>query len=118
MKEEKVIESGGYGHNKMRGVVKSGEPLICGYTVYPDFMAYAKVQGVYGGNIASESTGSSHAVFVVGYDNPAPGKNNFPTWILQNSWGPKFGNNGLCNFAEGMCGFDKSMWRIGNWNVK
>ncbi|MEO0896933.1 MAG: C1 family peptidase [Bacteroidota bacterium] len=114
---ERRIESSGNGHNKMRAVLKSGEPLIVDYSVYPDFMAYAHVQAVYGGNIARERK-SRHAVFVVGYNNPAVNSNTFPTWTLQNSWGPAFGNNGLCTFAEGACEFDDVMYRIGDFEVR
>lgn len=112
------IERGGNGHNKMRAVIKSGEPLIVDYATYPDFMAYAHVQGVYGGNIAPNAGDFGHAVFVVGYNNPAVGSNTFPTWILQNSWGPAFGNNGTCIFAEGACDFDDVMYRIGEIEVR
>jgi C1A family cysteine protease len=108
----------GNGHNKMRAVLKSGEPLIVDYEVFPDFMAYAKVQGVYGGNIAPRENTSWHAVFVTGYNNPKVGSNTFPTWTLQNSWGPTFGNNGLCTFAEGACSFDDTMYRIGEFEVR
>lgn len=113
-----TIERGGNGHNKMRAVLKSGEPLIVDYKTYPDFMAYAHVQGVYGGNISNQQGDLGHAVFVVGYQNPKIGTNEFPTWILQNSWGPAFGNNGLCTFAEGACDFDDIMYRIGDFEVR
>ena len=89
----------------MRAVLKSGQPLIVGYDVYPDFMAYAGVQGVYGGQIANvgkndkDANGkklvNGHAVFVVGYNNPTLKSNASPTWILQNSWKPTWGKNGL-----------------------
>ncbi len=107
------------GYNKMRKVLKSGKPLICRYDVYPDFMAYAKVQGVYGGRIFNGSKRpSGHAVFVVGYTNPKINANDSPTWILQNSWNSTFGHNGLCRFAEGACGFDDVMYEIGEFEVK
>ena len=112
-----TVETGGNGYNKMRQVLKSGEPLITRYDVYPDFMAYASVQGVYGGNIAATARPAGHAVVAVGYNNPPLNSNTFPTWILQNSWGSGFGNNGLCYFAEGACGFDASMYKIGDYEI-
>ncbi len=106
------------GHNKMRAVIRSGEPLIARYDVYDDFMAYAGVQGVYGGNIASDSRDSGHAVFVIGYENPAFNADGTPKWVLQNSWAPQWGNNGTCKFIEGACGFDDSMYRIGEYEIR
>jgi hypothetical protein len=107
------------GYNNMRKVLKSGEPLLCRYDVYPDFMAYADFQGVYGGRIYNGSANpTGHAVFVVGYTNPKLKANDSPTWILQNSWSSGFGVNGLCRFAEGACGFDSIMYKIGEFEVK
>ena len=103
------------GYNNMRKVLKSGSPLICGYDVYPDFMAYAKVQAVYGGRISNTEKTGGHAVFVVGYTNPKLEAHDSPTWILQNSWNSTFGSNGLCRFAEGACNFDDVMYQIGEY---
>ncbi len=114
----KIERADNNGYNKMRKVIKGGKPLLANYIVHPDFMAYAGVQGIYGGQIAENQNKGSHAVFVVGYKNPKLKSNSYPTWILQNSWAPSWGKNGLCEFAEGACDFDDIMYEIGEFEVR
>ena len=44
----------------------------------------------------------NHAVQVVGYSLAPP----LPYWIIKNSWGPDFGENGFLRvkYGENMCG--------------
>lgn len=106
------------GANKMRAVLKGGEPLIAGYKVYEDFGTYANYAGVYGGNITEKPSRSGHAVFLVGYNNPGFESGEYPSWILQNSWADTFGVNGLCTFSEGACTIDTKVYRIGDFVVE
>ncbi len=118
IKEQTISTADQNGYNKMRKVIKAGEPLIATYSVYPDFTAYAGIQGIYGGQIANINNPTGHAIFVVGYNSPSLKSNSFPTWTLQNSWAPRWGKNGLCQFAEGACDFDEVMYKIGDFEVR
>lgn len=65
---------------------------------YPDLtnisidFSFLKLQGIYGGprrQLNSMTTGT-HAVLIVGYDQDHRG----PYWIIQNSWGERWGLSG------------------------
>ena len=45
----------------------------------------------------------NHAVVITGYDLTTPG---WPYWILKNSWGEKWGENGYFRliYGQNMCG--------------
>jgi len=79
-------------------------PMICGFTVFQDFDAYAG--GPYS-HVWGEARGG-HAVLVVGYDDVEG------VWICRNSWGTGFGGPedpdrtgaGFFKLAYGECGID------------
>jgi hypothetical protein len=104
------------GYNNMRFALKNNKPLLVDYDVYEDFFSFKGSNNIYGGNISKNKEGG-HAVFVIGYNNPPIGSNEFPTWTLQNSWGSRFGDNGQYRFAEGYCGFDDVMYEIGEYEI-
>jgi len=60
-------------------------PLVAGFTVYSDFFGYHG--GVYHWDRVSSAVGG-HAIVIVGYDS------NEQYWIVKNSWGASWGENG------------------------
>jgi cathepsin B len=69
-----------------------------GFTVYSDFMSYK-------GGIYEHKSGyvmGGHAVVIVGWGV----ENGVNYWIVQNSWGPNWGENGFFRIKFGQCGFD------------
>ncbi|KAI0495962.1 hypothetical protein KFK09_022269 [Dendrobium nobile] len=80
------------------GIVR---PVTVGIDVVPDFRFYKK------GVFSSDTCGSSpddlnHAVLVVGYGV----EDGIPYWLIKNSWGKKWGDNGFFKIELGknMCG--------------
>ena len=72
-------------------------PVQAGITVYQDFMQYKS--GVY-----QHVTGSSeggHAIVIVGYND------NGGYWIVRNSWGSDWGENGYVNIKYGQVGINE-----------
>jgi C1A family cysteine protease len=66
-------------------------PLLAGMAVYNDFFAYSS--GVY---VKSNNTlAGYHCICAVGYDD------NQQCWILKNSWGPGWGENGFVKIRYG-----------------
>lgn len=77
-------------------------PLEAAFTVYQDFMAYKS--GVY-----VHTTGQmlgGHAVKIVGWGNN--GSTDY--WIVANSWGTSWGEEGFFNIAFGQCGIDSGCY--------
>lgn len=67
-------------------------PVLAGMAVYNDFFAYSS--GVYV-KTASSSLAGYHSICVVGYDDTQQ------CWILKNSWGAGWGENGFCRIRYG-----------------
>lgn len=85
-----------------QALVNAG-PIEAGFNVYEDFLAYKS--GVYRRN--SENFVGGHAVKVIGY-----GKDNDGTeyWIVANSWGTVWGEEGFFRIAFGECAFESQLW--------
>jgi len=71
-------------------------PVLAGMAVYEDFMAYRS--GVYR-HVVGDKVGY-HAVCVVGYDDA------IEAWIVKNSWGTGFGDDGFFLIAYGEAEID------------
>lgn len=82
--------------NARREALAFGGPVIGGMRVFEDFGYYAG--GVYK-HVAGEFQGL-HAVCVVGYDDHAQ------CWIVRNSWGRAWGEDGYVRIGYGECGLD------------
>jgi C1A family cysteine protease len=75
-------------------------PLAACYTVYSDFFQYRS--GIYR-HISGAKRGG-HCVCCVGYNDSQK------YWIMKNSWGSGWGENGYFRIAYGQCGIDAIMW--------
>lgn len=78
-------------------LVKDG-PVETGFMVYEDFMSYKS--GIY-----SHSSGKllgGHAVKIVGYGV----ENGVEYWIVANSWGNSWGEEGFFRIKQGECNFE------------
>lgn len=74
-------------------------PFVAGMAVYSDFTQYKG--GVYARHPGSTFVGL-HAVEIVGYDQGDPeDSSSIPHWIVRNSWGPSFGNDGFFHIRMG-----------------
>jgi len=76
-------------------------PIETGFQVYDDFMSYKS--GIYVKK--SNTLLGGHAVKVIGWGNT----DGTDYWIVQNSWGEKWGETGHFNIAFNQCGFEGSM---------
>jgi len=63
-------------------------PVVTGMKTYEDFMTYNG--GIYEYKWGRET--DPHAVTIVGYGYDSARRNGY--WIIRNSWGPKWGENG------------------------
>ncbi|KAH3756185.1 Papain family cysteine protease [Pelomyxa schiedti] len=75
--------------NSMKTALQQGGALLVAYAVYSDFMYYSS--GIY--THTSGSLQGYHAVAIVGYDD------NAQCWIVKNSWGSNWGENGYFRIA-------------------
>jgi cathepsin B len=83
---------------QIKNALMEGGPIHTGFTVYDDFMEYSG--GIY--EYVSGSSLGGHAVVIVGWGVEA----GTSYWIVQNSWGPEWGENGYFRIKEGECSFD------------
>lgn len=72
-------------------------PVSTGFQVYKDFMSYDG-KGVYQWDGKSELLGG-HAVCIVGWGTTTDTKT--PYWIVKNSWGSSWGDNGYFKILRG-----------------
>jgi C1A family cysteine protease len=77
--------------------IASNGPVIGGMHVFADLPSYKN--GVYE-HVMGDEVGL-HAVCIVGYDDPTG------CWIVKNSWGPDWGEQGFFRIAYGQCGLDE-----------
>ncbi|KAH7814882.1 putative cathepsin B4 cysteine protease [Monocercomonoides exilis] len=76
----------------MQALMEYG-PLSCGFMVYSDFMNYRS--GVY--QHKSGYFEGGHAVLLCGWGV----ENGLPYWLVQNSWGPAWGEKGFFKILRG-----------------
>lgn len=89
----KISSYTGYASMQARkDALASKGPLLAGMAVYNDFFAYSS--GVYV-KTASSTLAGYHCISLVGYDD------NQQCWILKNSWGTGWGDNGFVRIRYG-----------------
>jgi len=76
-------------------------PVESGFQVYADFMNYKS--GIYVQK--SDELLGGHAVKAVGWGN----ENGVDYWVVQNSWGPAWGESGFFRIKMGECGFESQI---------
>jgi len=91
-----TIEDGG-GEDVLRDNIYKWGPIVSGFKVYPDFYTFNPKKEIYKWNKKGESLGG-HAVEIVGWGI----KNNVKYWIIENSWGASWGNNGFFRMIRGI----------------
>jgi cathepsin B len=77
-------------------------PLESAFQVYEDFLHYKS--GIYS-HVYGSAVGG-HAIKVVGWGN----QNGTNYWIVQNSWGASWGENGFFRIAFGQCYIDQNFY--------
>lgn len=89
--------------DSIREIVANVGPVAVAFQVVDDFRLYKK--GIYSSDKCKQGTKDvNHAVLIVGYGQaPETGK---PYWIVRNSWGDDWGEEGYFRIARGsnMCG--------------
>ncbi|KAK2945248.1 putative Cathepsin B [Blattamonas nauphoetae] len=78
--------------NVMEGLMNDG-PMFFAFTVYEDFGFYRS--GIYKHKYGKAEDG--HAVTLIGWGE----ENGEKYWLLQNSWGPEWGENGFFRMRRG-----------------
>lgn len=86
------------GVETIKEMLVTGGPIHTGFTVYEDFMQYKS--GIY--QHTSGSSLGGHAVVIIGYGS----ENGINYWIIQNSWGPEWGEQGYFRIKMGEVGID------------
>lgn len=85
--------------NQIKENILEKGPIETGFSVYSDFMDYKS--GIYKKGEQAESLGG-HAVKIVGWGQ----ENNTEYWIVANSWGESWGEQGYFRIAFRECGIE------------
>jgi cathepsin B len=89
-------------------------PVPCAMTVYNDLYSYQSGCYQNGG-----TSSPNHAVLIVGWDDSMCGGDG--AWIVKNSWGSNFGENGYFNIKYGSCNIGVSAVQMdyhpANWTA-
>ena len=88
------------GSAAIQNEVLANGPLHTRFDVYSDFMSYSS--GIY--QYTSGSYQGGHAVVCVGWGT----QSGVNYWIIQNSWGPYWGESGFFRIKMGECGIDST----------
>jgi len=86
----------------MQKALNDDGPLVTMFNVYDDFFSYSS--GVY--EYSTGPLAGGHCVCCVGYDD----ENR--CWIMKNSWGPGWGEQGFFRIRYGQCGIDAAMYSV------
>jgi C1A family cysteine protease len=84
---------------EMKAWIAQHGPVVGSMSVYEDFQLYAG--GIYR-QVAGNKVGG-HCICIVGYDDPKG------YWIIKNSWGEGWGDEGFACIAYGEVGLDSGM---------
>lgn len=90
------------GIDQIKSEIVNNGPVEVAFTVYEDFFSYSG--GIY--KHTSGGVAGGHAVKIVGYGSE--GGVNY--WIVANSWGPNWGENGFFRIAFGECGIEDQVF--------
>lgn len=93
------------GEHEMQAEIMKRGPVEAGFTVYRDFLAYKG--GVYT-HVTGEMLGG-HAIKIIGWGVSESSK--MPYWIVANSWGEDWGQNGFFWIRRGKneCGIESNV---------
>jgi C1A family cysteine protease len=87
----KVIQN----ENNIKNILSEGYPIVFGFAVYESFESVNVAKnGIVSMPKKNEKLLGGHAVAIVGYTTI----NNEDYFIVRNSWGPDWGDNGYCYF--------------------
>ncbi|KAF1867807.1 hypothetical protein Lal_00050241 [Lupinus albus] len=89
--------------DELKHAVAFTRPVSVAFQVVDDFQSYKK--GVYTSDVCGNTPlDVNHAVLAVGYGV----EDGVPYWLIKNSWGPEWGDNGYFKMEMGknMCGKD------------
>jgi len=80
--------------------IMTNGPVIAGYFVYNDFRPFFEKNpgGVYRRNKCANFTGVGHLVRIIGWGTSDSGEDY---WLVANSWGTKWGDNGFFRIHRG-----------------
>ena len=94
--------NGGKSIDAVKAALQNG-PLVTTLTVYDDFLFYSS--GVYKHTTGGAAGG--HAVSIVGYNDADR------AWIVRNSWGPDWGENGFVRVSyDDISGVSSETWQF------
>lgn len=96
--------------NEVKNCIKIHHPVLIGMRLYESFdtKMTAKNGMIPFPNVRTEQSLGSHCMLIVGYDD----NKNGGSFIVQNSWGSKWGDNGYCYVKYSMFNYIHDCWTL------
>jgi cathepsin B len=73
-------------------------PVLAGFLIFPDFMYGYDGKTIYTHSNKEGDSLGGHAISIYGWGE----ENNIPYWIIKNSWGTDWGNDGFFKIQRGL----------------
>jgi hypothetical protein len=86
------------GEEGIRREIETNGPVLAGLAVYTDFLGYAA--GIYKPHPSANKLPGFHIVEIIGWGMDPEDKEEF--WIIKNSWGEDWGEDGYARIAKGV----------------
>jgi cathepsin B len=94
----------------LKYVIYKYGPVAAGFDVYPDFLHPYDGKTIYQHNAQDgEVSSGGHAVRVVGWGGGEGTAEPIPYWIIANSWGPEWGDNGYFKMKRVCCNLERNV---------
>jgi hypothetical protein len=77
-------------------------PVVTGFLIFPDFMYSYDGKSIYAHSDTKGDNLGGHAVAIYGWGTDNVGGVDIPYWIIKNSWGSDWGENGFFKIKRGL----------------
>jgi len=103
-------EKDGGSEEVLKYVLYKFGPVAAGFDIYPDFLHPYDGKTIYQHEeVPGETSSGGHAIRIVGWGGGPGTSEPIPYWIIANSWGPQWGDEGYFKMKRGTCNIERNV---------